>query len=79
MAHSTRLAHEWVKDWRLADGLTRAAAWGKLKKVPSYFLEEEVIMKSKAWWSNQKPRRGDFPPATAIVVGSNIVCLCVPR
>ena len=52
-------ARGWVHDFLLNDGKMSASRWGKGVKIPSIFLDEEVILKSHKWWRDRAPKRGE--------------------
>lgn len=52
-------ARGWVYEWLQNDGKMSASRWGRGVKIPSVFLDEEVIIKSHKWWADKAPKRGD--------------------
>ena len=52
-------ARGWVYNFLLNDGKMSASRWGKGMKIPSIFLDEEIILKSHKWWADRAPKRGE--------------------
>lgn len=63
-----RTAHDWVHRWRRDEGALFESSWGKNKKVPHYFQDEEVILKSTKWWQSHRPRKGASPSLSGVSV-----------
>ena len=55
---TVKYVKQWVRRWRLDDGVLDPTNWGKSRRVPTYFTDENIRKKSLAWWQARKPRKG---------------------
>ena len=73
---SQTTAKRWVRQWRSTNGMLSPLNWGNHKKVPFYFKDEEIRLKSAEWWRCRKPRKGKQVAPLHAQVGRS--CLCTP-
>ena len=69
---SVSATRKWIRKWRVADGLLEPDNWGHASRVPTWYLDEGIRLKSLEWWANRPPKRGTSSPCFRIIFASTL-------